>query len=58
MQKREGTGLGLPIARKWAELLGGSIVVESEPGKASTFTVTIPVVYRQPAEKPAESVAI
>lgn len=47
VQKREGTGLGLPIAKKWVELLRGSIRVESELGKGSTFTVSIPVVYRE-----------
>ena len=44
-RKHEGTGLGLPIARRWAEFLGGSIKVESELGKGSTFTVVVPVVY-------------
>ena len=47
IQKHKGTGLGLPIAKKWAELLGGSIAVESEYGKGSTFTVTIPLVYQK-----------
>lgn len=38
----EGTGLGLPITRHLIELMGGKIDVESEYGKGSIFTVTIP----------------
>jgi len=40
-RKIEGTGLGLPIAKKVAALMDGSISVESEYGKGSTFTVQI-----------------
>ena len=44
----KGTGLGLPLSRRLAELLGGTLSVESQPGAGSTFSLTIPVVYRVP----------
>jgi CheY-like chemotaxis protein len=44
-RKVRGTGLGLPLSKKLAELLGGSVSVESQPGLGSTFSASIPLVY-------------
>jgi signal transduction histidine kinase len=38
----DGVGLGLSIVKKYLELMNGDIQVESEPGKGTTFTFTVP----------------
>lgn len=48
--KQKGTGLGLPLSRKLARLLGGDLHVESTLGTGSIFHVAIPRIYRGETE--------
>jgi signal transduction histidine kinase len=50
LQRRaRGSGLGLPLSRKLAVLLGGDLGVESTPGGGSVFSLVVPVTYTEPA---------
>lgn len=49
-KKAKGSGLGLPLSRKLAQLLGGDVFVKSEPGRGSTFFLVVPARFEGTGE--------
>jgi signal transduction histidine kinase/CheY-like chemotaxis protein len=59
LQRRvKGTGLGLPLSKRLAELLGGRIEVDSRLGIGSRFSVFVPLVYRDPLQAEVGPIAL
>ena len=56
-QRVRGTGLGLPLCRKLAELMGGTVSVTSRIGHGSTFMAEIPIVYHA-AHSPIQAMVL
>ena len=52
-RSKGGTGLGLPVSRRLAHLLGGELAVESVAGRGTTFTLTVPLAEREGSFEPA-----
>ena len=52
-----GTGLGLALSRQFCLMMGGEITVQTEPGKGSTFTATLPATVVETVDAAATAAA-
>lgn len=57
-RQQEGTGLGLALTKRFAELHGGEVRVLSVPGKGSTFILRLPLAAKRLIEPPGQRVAV
>jgi signal transduction histidine kinase/ActR/RegA family two-component response regulator len=56
IQKRvRGTGLGLALSRRLAQLLGGALTLDSAPGRGSTFSLDLPLIMAEAPEPAAKA---
>ena len=50
-REHEGAGLGLPLSKKFAEALDGSLIINSTFGEGTTVEVSLPLVRAKPARQ-------
>ena len=53
--KQGGSGIGLALVKRFVDNFGGSVMVESEPGKGATFKLRLPLAYSDQPQSNAES---